>query len=174
MRFLALLVLFAVPLNAQTGTQTLEQSCGLNKVMACPVPVTDIINVHLTDGHRTWYQPLPVPHRTAEKAFWLSTLISAGVTVADVENSMYALRRLGTSEANGLFGSHPRRGVYYGIAAPACALNVLFSYHYKREDDALRAAGLPGHKCAKWWLPSALNTGAHVVGVAVTLGSTGR
>ena len=132
------------------------------------------VTVKLTDGTRAWYQPLVVPHRTADRAYWLSTLVSLGMTVADVENSHYALTRAGTMEANPLFGSHPSRPVYYGITLPIFAINAAFSYHYKRQDDALAAAGLPGHRFAKWWLPNLMNTGVHAVGVGVTVGSTGR
>lgn len=128
----------------------------------------------MTDDVRTWYEPLPVPHRTADRAFLLSSAVSLIVTVADVENSIYALRRPGAREANGIFGSHPNRGIYYGITMPLAAIDIGMGWHYKREDDALRAAGLPGHKWMKWWIPSLLNTATHAVGIGVTVGSTGR
>lgn len=123
---------------------------------------------------QNFYQELPVPHRTADRAFILDTLLSFGMTAADVENSIYALNKPGTEEANFVFGSHPSRGKYYAIVMPIAGLNAAFSYHYKREDDALKAAGLIGHKYAKWWVPNLINTIGHGIGVAVTASSTGR
>ena len=132
------------------------------------------VKVQLTDGTRKWYQELPVAHKTADRVFWLDTALSVGMTVADVENSMYALNKPGTSEANWLFGSRPTRARYYGITMPVTVLSAYLSWRYKREDDALTVAGLPGHKYSKWWLPNLLNTAGHTLGVGVTLASTGR
>lgn len=132
------------------------------------------VRVQLTDGSRKWYEPLPVPHKTADKAFWLSTALNVGLTVADAENSLYALRRPGAQESNPLLGSNPSRGRMYAIMLPAAALTTYFSFRYKREDDALKAAGYPGHKYMKWWVPNLLNTAGHALGVGVTLASTGR
>ena len=132
------------------------------------------VRVKLTDGSRQWYEPLPVRHRTADRKFWLSTGLSGALTVADVKNSLDALNRPGTSEANPIFGRHPSPGRYYAVMVPIFAANAYMSYRYKREDEALADAGIQGHKYVKWWLPSALNSGAHAVGLAVTLAATGR
>jgi hypothetical protein len=132
------------------------------------------INVKLTNHDQTWYEPLIVPHRTTDRAYWTSTLLSLALTVADVENSRYALAKPGTMEANSIFGHHPGRATYYGITLPIFMVNAIVSYRYKREDDALAYAGIPGHRYSKWWLPNAINTFGHAAGTLVTLASTGR
>jgi hypothetical protein len=136
-----------------------------------PVPT---VRVKLTDGIRQWYEPLPVRHRTADRGWWATTIISAGLTFGDVENSLYALHRPGTVEVDPVFGKHPTRAKYYAIALPGLALAAWFSYHDKREDDALRDAGLPGHRYVKWWLYPLINGGEHLIGISVTTASTGR
>jgi hypothetical protein len=131
------------------------------------------IDVKLTDGTHTWKQALTVPHTTADKSYWISTAISAGLTVLDVENSIYALKsQPGTVEANGIFGNHPSRTRYYSITLPIFAANAYVSWKYKREDDALKAAGIPGHKYVSWKVPNGINSGMHLVGFLVTLLST--
>ena len=142
-------------------------------LIAIPVSA-QTVRVQLTDGHTKWYEELPVTHRTADHTYLLTTFLSAAVTVADVENSIYALHKQGAVEANGIFGSHPSRGTYYAITIPVFAANAVFSYRYKRQDDALRAAGYPGHKYIKWPVPSLLNTIGHAIGLGVTVASTGR
>lgn len=132
------------------------------------------VKVKLTDGTRQWYEQLPVPHKTADKAFWVSTLLSVGLTVADAENTKYALGRPGATESNPLFGKNPSRARMYGIMLPIAGLTSYYSFRYKREDDALKAAGYGGHKYVKWWLPNLFNTAEHALGVGVTLGFTGR
>ena len=77
-------------------------------------------------------------------------------------------------EADPLYGSHPGRARYYAIAMPVAGLCAYYSYRYKREDDALAAAGIPGHKYVKWWLPEALNIGAHIFGIVATASFTGK
>lgn len=157
----------------ETGLALLLCSCPLF-AQNLPFKPQPTVRVKLTDGTKTWYQPLVVPHRTADRAFWLSTGLSLALTVADVENSHYALNKLGTIEANPVFGQHPGRARYYAICLPIFAVNTYLSYRYKREDDAMAAAGIRGHKYAKWWVPSLANTVVHAVGVTVTLASTGR
>lgn len=139
-----------------------------------PFKPKPVVRVELTNGVDKWWQPLPVPHRTADRAYWASTITSLGWTVADVENSVYILKSPKTHEVNFIFGSHPSRGRYYAICLPVFLGSAYLSYRYKREDEALKYAGLPTHKYVRWWLPEALNTGSHVLGVLVTLTSTGR
>ena len=141
---------------------------------ALPSKPEPTVRVQLTDGQRKWYEQLPVKHKTVDHAWWEWAIVSGGMTILDAENSLYALHKPGTSEANGIFGSHPSRAKYYGIMLPVAGLGDILSYKYKREDDALKSAGMQGHKYSKWWIIQAMNTGAHVVGVAITLGSTGR
>jgi hypothetical protein len=121
-----------------------------------------------------WWEPLAVTHRTADTAFLESTGIAFGATVMDVENSVYALSKPGIYEINPIFGKHPNRGRYYGIMLPATGAFAYYSYKWKRQDDALKAAGLAEHKYMKWWVPNALMTATHVFGTLFTLDATGR
>jgi hypothetical protein len=136
-----------------------------------PLPT---VRVQLTDRVTKWYEPLPVRRKTADAAWWEWFAASNALTIADTENSVYALKKPGASEANFLFGAHPGRARYYAVMAPITAACDYLSWKYKREDDALKDAGIQGHKFSKWWLVQAVNTGAHAVGILVTLGSTGR
>lgn len=152
-----------------------EQGYGLAKPDASGLfGVRPAVRVKLTNGSQTWYQDLPVTKPTANRTYWIATGLSGLLTVLDIENSHLALNRPGTSEANPLFGAHPGRARYYGICLPIFALNAYMSYRYKRQDQALADAGIQGHKYVKWWLPEALNGGMHAIGLAVTLGATGR
>lgn len=119
-----------------------------------------------------WKELLPVPHETKDRSFWASTVLSVAFTVADVENSVYALRDPSVYEVNPLYGSHPGRGRYYAISLPIAAVSAYLSYRYKREDDALKHAGIQGHKYSKWWIPNAMNMGSHIFGIIYTLTST--
>jgi hypothetical protein len=143
-------------------------------LLASTCAAQSTVRVKLTDGTRKWYEPLPVPHHTADSAFWESTVASFGANVVDVENTVYALRRPGAIEANLIFGKHPSRARLYATTTPMSALCGYLSWRYKREDDALKAAGIQGHKYSKWWVPSLLNTSFHVVGIVGTMVSTGR
>jgi len=136
-----------------------------------PVPT---VRVQLTDGTRKWYEPLPVRRPTTDKSFLISTLISGAATVGDCENTQYALKRPGTHEANGIFGSHPTRLVCYGITTPIAVGMGIFSWRYHREDNALADASIPCHRFIKWWLPNTINTAFHTFGTLYTLGSTHR
>jgi hypothetical protein len=160
------LALIFLLLAGSAGAQMPAQSLPFK-----PLPT---VRVKLTDGNRTWYEPLTVPHKTTDGRFLAFLAVSSVLTVADVENSVAALKKPGTSEANGIFGAHPGRGTYYAITLPMLAGTAYLSYRWKREDDALAYAGLPRHKFVKWWLPLAVNTGAHVAGVIATTVGTGR
>lgn len=127
--------------------------------------------VKLTDNVHTWYEPLPIPHRTADKAFWAMMGLSQLATVADNMNTQYALRKIGTQETNPLLKS---RAALWGVTEGIWAAEIPWAWHYKRQDDALKAAGLPGHKYAKWWVIPLLNIGSHGLGISVTLASTHR
>lgn len=131
------------------------------------------------DGTDGKYPPkftafLPVPHRTADRAYWLSTAGAVLATVADIENSMYALKQPGVQEASPLYGSHPGRARYYAIAMPVTGFMAYMSWRWKREDDAVRAEGWGQHKWMHWHFPNDLMTAAHAAGVAITLSATGR
>ena len=132
------------------------------------------VNVKLTNGTQTWYEPLPVPHRTTDRAYWLHFALTQAATIADIENTRYALGKAGTQEANPIYGKAPSRLTLYSISEAVAIGNAIFDRHYKRQDDALAAANIPGHKWSKWWVPTMLNTAAHSVGLLTTLASTGR
>ena len=168
--------LAVVPAMAQQRFQLNDRLYGSEEVEIPPTPTQGAtVNVQLQDQTHTWIQPLPVLHRTADRAFWLWQVASALATAADDENSYQVLKRVpGTRELNPVYGSHPGRALYYGIGFGVWAAEVPFAYHWKRQDDALRAAGIPGHRWAKWWVMPALNAGAHGVGIGVTVGVTGR
>lgn len=164
-------LLLAAPLGAQdlpskpSPTVAVRVTCGTD--LACQLD-------NRVGRRDKWWVSLPVPHRTADRSFWLSTSTSLLMTVADNENSLVALRRPGVHEIDPLYGSHPSRARYYAIDIPIAIGAAAFSYHYKRQDDALRAAGMPGHRFVKWWLPNLLNTGSHAAGVIWTVVKTGQ
>jgi hypothetical protein len=134
------------------------------------LPLSRTVNVELTDGQRKWWAPLPVTKRTADFAFWESTAESFAATVADGENTMHVLNNhKGNRETNFLYGNHPDRLRYYGIALPLAGACAYYSWKWKREDQALKDSGYPGHRFAKWRVPNAYNTGSHVFGLVFTL-----
>ena len=136
-----------------------------------PLPT---VRVRLTDGTRKWYEPLPVRRKTADAHFWERTIASQLLTVGDIENSIYALRKPGVEERSPIYGKHPTRAIYYPISEAVFAWAAWTDYRYTREDSALRDAGLPGHRFIKGWLPQALNAGSHAVGIIFTIASTHR
>lgn len=112
-----------------------------------------------------------VPHRTADRAFWLMTAVSQAATLADDFNTVYALQRPGTREANPLLQSRP---ALFGVTEGLFVVNELFMWRAKREDDAMKAADIPGHKYMKWWVVPMFNIAPHALGVGVTIAFTGR
>jgi hypothetical protein len=150
------MMLLAAPLSAQT---------------LLPMKPQAAIDVKLTDGTRTWKQALIVPHRTADRSFIFMSAISQAATLADDFNTVYALKRQGTSEANPALRG---KAALFGVTEGLFVVSELFAYRAKREDDALAFAGIPGHKYAKWWVIPMLNIAPHVVGVGLTLWFTGR
>lgn len=136
-----------------------------------PLKPQAVIDVKLTDSIHIWKQSLTVPHRTIDRSFILISVISQAATLADDLNSIHALKRQGTSEANPLLkGETALIGVTEGIYF----VNELFTYRAKREDDALAYAGIPSHRYAKWWVIPICNIAPHVIGVGLTFKFTGR
>jgi hypothetical protein len=131
-----------------------------------PLKVVPTIRVHLSDGKRTWWEPLPVTHRTIDRNYLLSSAAVDASMIADVQYSLYFIHR-GAHEINPIFGKHPNALRYYEIQAPIDILVHYMTWKYKREDDALRSSGYPGHKYAKWHLIDDLITGVHVFDVVV-------
>ena len=84
---------------------------------------------------------------------------------------MYAGHKPGVRELNPLYRG---RAMAYGTQIPADLGLAWLAWHYKRQSDALRAAGLPDHKIQKWWLIQAINSGAHAAAIWYTLGATDR
>jgi len=169
-KFLLALLLFAIPLQAQNlpfkpePTVKVKLTCGDD--LACKQKWYTY-----PDTQKAFYEELPVPHRTADKAFWLVTAVSQAATLADDFNTEYALKRPGTSEANPILRSTP---ALFGVTEGLFLVNEAFTYRAKREDDALKAAGIPGHKYAKWWVIPIFNIAPHAVGVGATIAFTGR
>jgi hypothetical protein len=127
-------------------------------------------------------QNLPVPaaivanpHSTIDRNFLLLSGASILATVADVENTHYALvHDPHVQEANPFyFSKHPTRARMYEVNTPITALNLIWSYKWKKEDDADRAAGRPLAKY-RWFVLPIILTSTHTLGVTITLASTGR
>ena len=171
MRFAVLFLLAALPATGQMlpfkpeTTVNVKLTCGKLDVV-CQ-------EQYAVRPGQSWSQPLIVKHRAADGSYLAVAITSGLLTVADVENSIYALQNTrGSSELNPLYGSHPSRGIYYGVGLPVTAAAAWLGWKWKREDEALRDAGLPGHGWAKWWLPETLVTASHAVGIFVTLAET--
>jgi len=124
------------------------------------------------DQERASLWVLPVPHRTADKAFWITTAISVASTVADMENTRLVLNT-GGRELNPLYGAHPDRLRQYSVSGALFALATYVSYRAKRRQDAEIAFGVrPEHP--KWIVSQLANIGTHAFGIAFTIGSTGK
>ena len=125
-----------------------------------------------------WWTPLPVRQDTADRAWFESVGASVLLNVGDVENSLYALNRAPIGgrpvEFNAIFGLHPNRRTYYATTLPVTAGLAWLSWHYKRQDDAMRAAGWQRNRYIKWWVPNALNTAGHAVSIIWTAFGTHR
>ena len=118
---------------------------------------------------------LPVTRRTADKAFWTWTAVSQAFTIADNENSVYALKLPGTHESNFIYGRDPGRARYYAIGEAIFALGSCISWRDKRERDAAVAFGArPDRTHRYWWLPQASNIAWHAIGIGITIGRTHR
>ena len=141
--------------------------------MFCLLVSAQTVKVQMTDGARKWYEPLPVP-KTHDHKFLILTASSVLANVADVENSLVALRGQHVRELNPLYGQHPNRLRYYDVSLPITGALAYWSWRWKREDAALKFAGYPGHRFMKWWIPEALNIATHGAGLGFTAASTGR
>jgi len=116
-------------------------------------------------SRQAWSESLAVRHRTADRKWDTVTAVSATATILDVQYSLHELH-LGATEANPLFGKHPSGERYYAIDAPMAIGAAYLHWRFKRQDDALRDAGLPTTK--KAWLPQASNIGYHLFGFVFT------
>lgn len=137
-----------------------------------PVPT---VKVQLFDAQNKKHTfELPVPHRTADKAFWLWTIGSGLATVADVENTQFCMRDTHCQETNPIFGGpHPSRLRMYSIAGALAGFATYISYRQKREEDAAIAFGATPSK-PRWWFGPAMVGGSHIFGTIFTLAATGR
>ena len=172
MRVLLLALLFSVPVF---GQQFPFKSLPTVRVhLTCAGDAICAENYHVQPKEK-WWEPLQVRRPTADKKWYAATAASGILTAGDVENSLIALGNCHNArEANPLYGKCPGRARYYAISGPIFVLNAYMSYKWKREDDALKDAGIPGHKYQKWWLPDAINGGTHLLGILITLGATGK
>jgi hypothetical protein len=138
-----------------------------------PHPNGPTIHVKLYDGQeRVSLWVLPVPHRTADKAFWITTVISAATTIADMENTRIVLNH-GGRELNPLYGPYPGRVRQYAISSGLFALATYVSYKAKRKQDAEIAFGVRP-EYPKWIVSQLANIGTHAFGIAFTIGNTGQ
>lgn len=114
------------------------------------------------------------PH-TIDKAFILVNGLSLLSTVADVENTHYALvHDPHVQEANPFyFSKHPSRARMYEVNSIFFVPETLLAYKWKREDDADRAAGRQLAKY-RWYAIPLINVATHGIGLTITLASTGR
>jgi hypothetical protein len=113
-------------------------------------------------------------NRTADKAWWLVTAASVGATVADIENTQFCMKDFHCQEGNPIyFSRRPSRLRMYSINAGIMAPMLYYSYKWKREDDADRAAGRQLAKY-RWYAIPVINIAAHGFGLTITLSSTGR
>ena len=139
-----------------------------------PIPRVNVKLIDDTTGARIRLN-LPVPHRTADRAYTTWAIVSQFATIADNENSLYSIKDNRARELNPLLGTHPSRGRYYAVGEVFYALTSYASYRSKREADAARAFGArPDFTHRYWWMSMAGNTAVHVVGIALTIRNTGR
>ena len=166
------ILIFTTPGHSQDVAPS--QFCQIENVRCTSAPF-GTIKTHMRNKETgaQWIQYLPVPHKTADRAFWLWTIADVASTVADGENTFYALRKAGVRESNPLLGSHPTRARYYPLELGLCAFQTYLAYRWKRADDAERAAGFKQARLP-WWAPQLAITASHGAGVAFTLAFTGR
>ncbi len=139
-----------------------------------PIPRVNVKLIDDTTGARIRLN-LPVPHRTADRAYTAWAIVSQFATIADNENSLYAMKDAHVTEINPLLGSHPSRGRYYAVNEFFYVVTSYASYRAKREADAAIAFGArPDFTHRYWWMSMAGNTAVHVVGTVLTIRNTGR
>ncbi len=118
--------------------------------------------------------PVRSTQHAADKAWWLLNGASIGMTVADIENTQFCLRSKHCQEGNPIyFSRHPSRLRMYGINAILLIPETYYSYKWKREDDADRAAGRELAKY-RWYVIPVINVISHGAGLTITLMATGR
>ena len=178
------LLLAFLALGGTLGTwPAIAQNCLPNGTMICSergapkneaCDTSHIANqticIQMTDGKGKWWELMAVPHRTTDKAWWISNIIQTSSMIGDVELSLHELNtHPGAYEVNPLFGKRPSRARYYAIEGPLTGIAIWSSHHYKRESDALRGAGYPDHKYAKWHLLNDIITAEHLVSIGITV-----
>lgn len=129
-----------------------------------PQPQT-MVRVQLTypsDDYKKHWVELPVPHRTADAA-WIGWN-SAGIAACGVDLGL-ALTHL-NQEGNPIVKAAP--GVAVGLCALSVGLAGVYSWKNKREEDAVRAAGIP-HRGFKWWAFDLAVIAPHAAGIAISL-----
>lgn len=181
MRICIVLVLLLLSTVAYAQEGPLAQGAGthaLNMEIVTPKSNTPFGTVRATlyddAGHPSVWV-LPVPHRTADRAFWAATVGSFASAVADVENSQAAMRANPYGrELNPIFFSHrPTRSRMYEVALPLTMLETYLSYRQKRKEDAEAAFGVRVPR-PHWWVYHAVTIGSHTFGTIFTIASTGR
>ena len=94
--------------------------------------------------------------RGVDKAFWLTTAVSAASTVADIEVTAHALQNPNCRERNPLFGTRPSRAKMYSISMPATTAYSLLGHVLKR------------HGIRIWAVPQLSLTAGHTVGAVLS------
>jgi hypothetical protein len=118
---------------------------------------------------------LPVEHRTVDRSFIVASVISQGLTFADVANTRYCLRLQACNEKNPVFGgAHPNAGVQWGISELAYGFTTYMARRQKRQNDAERAFGARITASNHWYIWPAMNTAVHTFGLVFTLAETHR
>jgi hypothetical protein len=115
-----------------------------------------------SDDYKKHWVTLPVPHRTADAA-WIGWN-SASLAACGVDLGL-ALSHL-NQEGNPIVKAAP--GLAVGICAATAAASGYFSWREKREEDAIRAAGIP-HRGFRWWAFDAGVVVPHAVGIAISI-----
>lgn len=156
MKALALVLLAAMPVSA--------------------APKTVCINVHNEIEPGQWgpvYKDcLAVPHRTADRSFWLIVATEQVGAIADAEVTHWSLEHNGR-EGNPVIGSHPSRAKLYGIMEASAGVLTYYTWRFKRQDDAIAADPRPApYKLAPhrftWWKPLVISAAVHGFAVGIT------
>jgi hypothetical protein len=140
-----------------------------------PDKPTPHVTVTLRDDatRRIFKQQIAIPHRTADRSWWLAMAGSTLLTVADVENTVYCLHSGVCVEDNPLYGRDPSRLRLWSLSGPTLAATGYLSWREKRAEDAEKAFGVKLSRVRWYWLPI-VNGASHLFGVAYTLRNTGK
>lgn len=138
---------------------TAAAPCLADDLPVKPEP-TVTVPVYYANSHQIERITLPVPHKTMDDAYvqWNAAMFM--VSAADSTLTL-GHRNL---EVNPLIRHHPVPMTIAGFGLDGLALWL--DHKWKREDDAMRAAGIPYDKHdVKWWYVPAMVTVIRGVGL---------